>query len=66
MLEEELKPAICSKCKGMLIKGVVLHYDNIQRYRAAATIETMKKLKSQLLPHPGHSLDLSPSDYHIF
>jgi hypothetical protein len=26
----------------------------------------MKKLKSQLLPHPGHSLDLSPSDYHIF
>jgi len=28
MLEEEVKPAIHSKCRGMLTNSVVLHYDN--------------------------------------
>jgi hypothetical protein len=28
MLEEELKPTICSKRRGVLINGVVLHHDN--------------------------------------
>jgi histone-lysine N-methyltransferase SETMAR len=30
------------------------------------TVETIKKLKFELLPHPAYSPDLIPSDYHIF
>jgi hypothetical protein len=33
---------------------------------AAATTETIQKLKFVLLPHPAHSPDLAPSDYPIF
>jgi hypothetical protein len=33
---------------------------------AAVTIETIKKVKFELLPHPAYSPDLAPSDYHIF
>jgi hypothetical protein len=33
---------------------------------AEMTIETIQKLKFELLPHPAHSSDLAPSDYHIF
>jgi hypothetical protein len=28
MTEEWLKPTVCSKCRGMLINGVVLLHDN--------------------------------------
>jgi hypothetical protein len=31
----------------------------------AATTEMMESLKFKLLPHPAHSPDLTPSDYHI-
>jgi histone-lysine N-methyltransferase SETMAR len=30
------------------------------------TIETIRKLKFELLPHSAYSPDLTPSDYHIF
>jgi hypothetical protein len=33
---------------------------------AAVTIETIQKLKFELLPHSAHSPNLTPSDYHIF
>jgi hypothetical protein len=32
---------------------------------AAATIETILKLKFELLPHPAYSPELAPYDYHI-
>jgi hypothetical protein len=41
MLEEELKPTVCSKHRGMLTNGVVLHHDNAQPLIVAATIETI-------------------------
>jgi len=66
MLEEKLKPAIRSKHRGMLTDGVVLHRDNARPHTAAATVETIRKLKFELLPHPAHCTDLAPSDYHIF
>jgi len=52
MLEEEFKPAILSKRRGMLTNGVVLHHDNARTHTAAATVETILKLKFELLPHP--------------
>jgi hypothetical protein len=45
MLEVELKPAIRSKCRGMLSNGVVLKHDNAQPHTAAATVEMIRKLK---------------------
>jgi hypothetical protein len=33
---------------------------------ARATIETIWKLKLELLSYPSYSPDLTPSDYHIF
>jgi len=51
----------------MLTNGVVLHHhDSARPHMTAATIETIRKLKLGLLPHPAHSPDLAPSDYHIF
>jgi len=32
----------------------------------AATIEAIRQLKFELLPHPSHSPDLAPSDCHMF
>jgi hypothetical protein len=43
ILEEEFISAICSKCKGMLINGVVLHHDNARCHTAAATVKTIQK-----------------------
>ena len=33
---------------------------------AAATVETVQQLGFELLQHPPYSLDLAPSDFHIF
>jgi hypothetical protein len=44
MFEEELKPVIHSKCRGVLANGVVLHHDNTQPHMAAVTIEMIQKL----------------------
>jgi hypothetical protein len=29
-------------------------------------MDTIQKLKWNVLPHPPYSLDLAPSDYHLF
>jgi hypothetical protein len=48
----------------MLTKAVVLHHDSAQPFMAAATIvETIWKLKIELLPHPPYSSDFIPPDY---
>jgi hypothetical protein len=49
----------------MLTTGVVLHHDNTRPHTAAATVETIQKLKLELLPHPSFSPNLAPCDYHI-
>jgi hypothetical protein len=41
MLEAELKLIICSKHKGMLTNGVVLHHDNNRPHMAAATVKVV-------------------------
>jgi hypothetical protein len=41
MLKEKVKPTICSKHRGMLTNGVVLHHNKAQPHMAAATIETI-------------------------
>ena len=38
LLQNELKPAICKKRRGMLSKKVLLHHDNARPHTAAATV----------------------------
>jgi histone-lysine N-methyltransferase SETMAR len=65
-LTDKLKPATCSKQRGLLSKTMLLHHDNARPHATAATIETIQKLNFELLPHPPCSSDLEPSDYHLF
>jgi hypothetical protein len=46
MVPDRLKLAIRSKCRGLLLKGVVLLHNDISPYIAAHTVETLWKLKS--------------------
>lgn len=66
MLTAKLKPAIRSKRRGLLSKGVVLLHDNARPHTAAHTAETLQKLNFEVLAHPTYSPDLAPSDYHLF
>jgi hypothetical protein len=48
----KLKPAICNKRRGLLSEVVLLVHDNAYPHSAAAITETIRQLRSELLPHP--------------
>ena len=49
----------------MLYKKFLLYHDNASPHTAAATVETVQQMDFEL-HRPSYSLDLVPSDYHIF
>jgi len=63
---QTLKPAIHTKCQGLLSKKVLLQHDNACSHVAKATIETVNKLGFEVLKHPAYSPDHAPSNYHPF
>ena len=65
MLTDRLKPAIRSKRRELLSKGVVLLLDNARPHTAAHTAETLRKFKFQIMAHPPYSPYLAPSDYYL-
>ena len=44
----------------------LLQQDNARPHTARKTREVLNNLRWELLPHPAYSLDLAPSDYHLF
>ena len=66
MLIDRLKPEIQSKCRGKLLRGIVLLHGNACLHTAAHTVKTLQKLKFEVLAHPPYSPDLAPSDCHLF
>jgi histone-lysine N-methyltransferase SETMAR len=66
MLQRGLKPAICPKRREKLSEGILLLHDNACPYTAACTLETLRKLKREVMEYPAHSPDVAPSDFHLF
>ncbi|GJQ87375.1 hypothetical protein Trydic_g14522 [Trypoxylus dichotomus] len=45
---------------------VILRYDNARPHVAKPVKTYLEMLKWEVLPHPPYSLDIAPSDYHLF
>jgi len=54
------------KPEGCLSQGVVPLHDKTRSHTAHLTINTDQKLNWEVLEHHAHSLDLAPSDFHLF
>jgi histone-lysine N-methyltransferase SETMAR len=48
------------------MKDVLLLHDNARPHTSLCTREAIAKMGRTVLPHPAHSPDLAPSDYHLF
>jgi hypothetical protein len=44
----------------------MLFHDNARQHTAVHTVETLQKLKFQVLTQPPYSPEIGPSDYHLF
>jgi len=62
----QMKDILKEKCRGKVTKGVLFLHDNAPTHRALATQKKLAHLGFQCLDHPHYSLDLGPSDYHLF
>jgi histone-lysine N-methyltransferase SETMAR len=62
----KLRDAICSKRPGQMAKGGTASSCNFRPHTAQATQERIEELQRELLEHPAYSLDLAPSDFHLF
>ena len=63
---DELIEAVRRKRPGRLTSGVLLQHDNATPHTANATQDWIRRFGWEVLPHPSHSPDLAPSDYHLF
>ncbi|GFO08246.1 craniofacial development protein 2-like [Plakobranchus ocellatus] len=63
---DRLKEAIRRKRPGLLRRGVVLQHDNATPHSANLTQQWLQRYGWEILSHPAHSPDLSPSDFHLF
>jgi len=62
----QLKDILKEKCLGKVTDVVLFLHDNAPSIRALATQKKLAYLGFHCLDHPPYSLDLVPSDYHLF
>jgi len=62
----QLKDILKEKRLGKVTKGVLFLHDNAPAHQALATQKKLAYLGFQCPDHPPYSLDLAPSDYHLF
>ncbi|GFN87767.1 ribonuclease hi [Plakobranchus ocellatus] len=62
---DRLKEAIRRKRPELLRRGVVLQHDNATPNSANLTQQWLQRYGWKILPHPAHSPDLAPSDFHL-
>ena len=65
LLEGPVKTIIRNKRKRVQISVSFLQ-DSAHPHVAACTLDTIQKMKWNVLPHPPYSLELAPSDYHLY
>jgi hypothetical protein len=65
MLQRGLKPAVHCKRRGRLSEGVLLLHDNARPHTMTCTLETIRKLKREVMEHSAHSPHLASSDFHL-
>ena len=63
---DRLREAVRRKRPGRLTSGVILQHDNATPHTANVTKDQIQRFGWEVLPHPPHSPDLAPSDYHLF
>ncbi|GFO28920.1 histone-lysine N-methyltransferase SETMAR [Plakobranchus ocellatus] len=63
---DRLKEAIRRKRSGLWRRGVVFQHDNATPHSANLTQQWLQRYGWEILPHPAHSPDLAPSDFHLF
>jgi len=62
----QLKDILKEKRLGKVTNGVLFLHDNAPAYQALATQKKLAYLDFHCFDHPPYSLDLAPSDYHLF
>jgi len=62
----QLKDILKEKCRGKFTKGVLFLHNNAPAHQALSTQKKLAYLGFQCLDHPPQSLELAPSDYHLF
>ena len=65
-LLERLKSEIAKKRPQMKMERVLFHQDNAPCHKSFATMEELRELHFEFLPHPPYSPDRAPSDYYLF
>jgi hypothetical protein len=63
---KKLHHAIQNKQHGMLSRGVVMLHDNDHSHIATATQDLFVTFSWEQFDHPPYTLDLAPSDFHVF
>jgi [histone H3]-lysine36 N-dimethyltransferase SETMAR len=64
---DRLKTAISEKRPFLLNrKGVILQHDNASSHTAKVTLQKIRELGWEVIPHPAYSPDIAPSDYYLF
>jgi len=64
---DEIEPSIKEKCAHYSRHDkIILLHDNARPHVAASVKTYLETLKWEVLPHLPYSLDIDPSDYHLF
>lgn len=62
-----LNAALHQKRPGLINrKGIVFHQDNARPHVALKTLQKLRDLEWEILPHPPYSPDIAPSDFYLF
>ncbi|GBM61171.1 Mariner Mos1 transposase [Araneus ventricosus] len=63
---DQLHKAFRRKRPELLLKGVLLLHDNARLHTVLVTRDLKQRFRWNVLVHPPYSLDLAPSDFHLF
>ena len=64
---DQLKEALDEKCPELINrKRIIFHQDNARPHVSLMTRQKLLQLDWEVLIHPPYSLDIAPSDFHLF